>query len=1172
MLCVFLTASLNVRAHAIAEVLHASIFAAEIAMTYKELPAQAANIKRAVGTSTTCTPATVDSLKSYLMPYNPAPPQKKYAPTIPRRSRPKGPLARATPGIASDQKKRPNDMTMIISQDECSISELREKSILATEVVNVTLRAMTEAIKNPRSKAIDLKRSSTKSTLESVLADTPEQEGFQPLQPKIINIASSLTEEAQRSRRSSSTIPPSISQGLRYQAECARIAFAALRSINIRKGLGIEIPYLQLETGMSALVGKMLALGFDDLAIKELQILKRRLDHALASLSTNNEPGSILPPKASVDETVSTKEEATASLLHFKTLNINGPLLALVITFQLQVLKLISLRSNHAMVEAAYKHIQLCTHYSPANLIERQINVDSSESRTKAARQLEVLAQSLFSLVFRRPALLDGQLSGSLHQLSPHTVFKIQVLVLEIRSRSWKLSYHENDTLKDVIEPFSRYLSSFRRLSSLDPAKKYKIAKTAFQSLSACARFGTDVESLSAHSRENPLLAVYGLMADQAQDCCSYDEAGHWFQCSTEFLSSSGASPSRVCASLCRVAGLRMRAYIKGAGEEGLLSSMNDAIRCLEGDIRGEAADLDDLLLGIVTLRKLAFSAFHGYHKSFKESKAAGASENLDKFSKLIILGVKFLVRFLGKSPGLQIDDKATSRFDQRKKLVWNNVGPFFESIAVMTRFSMATGMDDWERIEGGLQDCLRLTSRLIDKEEETSWVSLEQGFRELNLVPLSNAYWYRYQYLKQTNGVSQEIQRCLLLSIDILKNQSTTEKLSGLLPLKLERLGCIYEASKDFAKAVDIYAEALHLQVDGGLLKLTAEVAAIKPLAEIFNGTDDYNVLGRLLLAYPRVSLRVDWQDPEPRLIFDNANLFPSERGILLEQQLTAIALILHVQSPSAIIHKICQTLASALLTIYTDFEFPIRRLRVCLQLLRMHSTHFSMVESDILDQVLYIKTSELASLNTSYDASLSCFGVHLQNARVVCVNLNNATFDLHAVKSSLNSWSKMLHGCSSWQSLKRQVSDVADWVLQLESLAEYLEMHGLDLIRVSVLHLLAIIREMENPTEPAAMVSAYSALGLQYVRLGYPNQAGHSLHKASKHLNEPEIPGQVYIKYKIACAEYLVGMGNLLEAFVSLYLSKAITNFYPVRNIFPMLKMYSTRKLEWGARESQV
>lgn len=1098
-------------------------------MTRKELPAQAANIKRAVETSTTCTSSTVESLKSYLRPIETSSPPEKSISTGVGRTGQLRSLSRPQPIQTRRNGRKPGAKSAEVTQEQPTLPQLQDRVTLATEVVNVTLKSLTEAIRSPIPKETRLRKLSTKAGASLANA----------LQPVCTNVVSKLSEGARQPRCSLFAASGSLPQGLRAQAECARVALSALRSSQTQKAMGRDLPYLQLEKGMSALIGKFIALGFDDLALKELRILKTRLNQSISPTSVEQEAELAVEPKLPEEKQVPAKGETLAGLLQFQVPEVDSPLLELIITCQLQALKLIASKSNCDGVEAAVKHIWLAVPYSPANLIERMA-IASTENRKKAARQLELLAQSIAALSAGRSISQAVPDPGSSKKISPHTNFSIQTLALEVRRRLWQFTGHRADILKELAEPFSRMLGSYHRLSELPPNQKYESAITAFQSLfpsietAECLTSPISVSrQLSReHSHGHSLLAVYQTLSDLAQECGKYEAGVQWIQRSLSPPTSNTSSSPRICASLCRIANLRLRAFTKVRSDGQLLDSLTDAIYSLEGDIQGESTDLDDLLLALSSLRRQAFIVIQDQNSPHK--KSPGASEVLEKCLELIFVGVKFLRRYLGRDSTHEEDDKVVTRHSHRRKLVWNNAGAFFETVAAMSRLCLLNPADEWGKLDASLEECSKLATTLVKSRPHRPSEYIDHGLKELSLIPLSNAYWYRHQYLKQNSAADQDVRRALFFSIEILKSRPCAERLAGLLPAKLERAGIVHEAARNFAKAARDYAEALRLQIEGGFLSLAADAAATRSVSEILSEKGDQSLLGRLLLAYPRVALQANSQSPVVEAVFDSPSLPSSHRGLLLEQQLTAVISIVRDQTMSGVMCEVLQSLASTILTLYTDTEFPIRRLRAGTRLLQLYFTNSTALEPEIREQIL---RSEIALLDANYvgsDSGLHKFSAHLLNSRVLYLGLHDKILDLKALEGSLTSWSRILRSCCDYTALQSQVDDISEWKLQLDSLAEYLEMQGLGLLRVPVLHILIMVNDIMTSTEPSTVVSLYSALGLEYVRLGYASQAGHALHRASKYIVDSEISGQAILKWKLAYAEYALGLGNIIKAYV--------------------------------------
>lgn len=1089
-------------------------------MIRNELPAQAANIKQAVESWATCTPAIADSFRAFLLPTKPIIFQETSSSVASQRLKAKPSKAQGTKETKKSKKKsRPEVVEG--SLNGAVVLHVQDKWILATEVANTVLRVLTDSIKNAPVKKVDYGMLSPKSISCSIsMPESSDKETAIPLQPIPIKRLSALLEEPRRLRRSSSGSASNQRQGLRAQAECARIAFAALRSMHLHDGLGTDMPPLQLETGMSALVGKLIAVGFDDLATKELRILKRRLDRTVW-ISAARGPALVCAKKTQVDDTPLLTREPLDCLLSFNIPTDKGPLLALAITSQLQTLKLIYTLGNSCTIDASLKHLQLCCPYSPANLIDLQVDRTSSESKIKSARQLESLSQSLLALCSSLSTIPEGRSAGSRKSPSPTTTFGLKIAVLEIRLRRWILLAHKPNMTKDLIEPFALYLDTLYRQSTLTPQEKYLISRTAYQRLS------TSAGTLASSPREQLWLAVYHRLADLAQESGKPEEALQWLQYAMKFFTKTEIGSSKYCAISCRITNIRLGALVDTSDGGELLIALKDARESLKGNLRGEPADLDDLLTIIFILRRSAFSVLHGYQKSPSKTEPTTKSEVIDLCSDLILLSLKFLVRYVSS---MSIKEKASSRYNHQMQVIWNNARLFLESIAAITRYSVGTQMHSWKDLEIGLRDCTWLVTALNDLQPIETPRSFSQDLKELSVVPISNAYWCRHLYLKQKGESSQEIQRSLHVAVDLLRSRSPVEKLNGLLPAKLEKSGLLYEASKEYAKATDSYAEALQLLVQGNTLKAAVVACARLPVAEVLGEVSESSILGRLLFSYIRAASKIPNFLREARHNFDDESLPLGERGLLLEQQLIALSSIIHKQGPSPNVCKMVQGTSASLLTVYQNSEFPVRRLRVVVLLLQLRSCHPMAIDVNIAEQILEHRLESASMASLEFDSGLHRFVAHLLQCRDLYIAFLETPVNMQVLEENLALWFTMLQD-GNWDSVRNQVNDVAHWILQLEFLAEYFEMQGLDLLRVRTLQLIAILQDLRKPVEPPAVLSSFSTLASLYTRLGYATEAADALQTAMKYGDSGSLT-ETMISWNLACAELAVNCGNIAKA----------------------------------------
>jgi len=1084
-------------------------------MTRKELPARAANIQRAVA-STTCTPATVESLRSFLLPRENAvaQPKKNAAkdPALKSKASSVRPLGKA----GARTRKQPVVDVLEISEDADAEAQTQDRIALATEVVNATLKAFSEAIKDPpaQKRRAPLRRTSSNASFSNGL----ESRSQTPLHPLSVNRLANRPGEKGHLRRSSSTISTEGRLvGLRAQAECSRIAFATLRSIQGQKG-SPPIPHLQLESGMSALVGRLITLGFDDLAMKELRILKRRLETAMGSSAQQEATKSMLPTTR--EDAVESKTETLVDLLIYNNRNAQGLLLALIISTQLQVLKILALKQEASMIEAALQHLRLEVAHSPANMIQRQIKLESPESRNKAAYQLESLAQSLIALCPSPSCAEDSKLSKSSNNLGPHAAFEVQLLAFQIRSVWWKISGHRTDVATEMINPFARCLATFHRRSKTDSKAKYELAMSAIEII-------TDVSHTIVGFQEEMLLAVYQVLADVAQESSQYIEASRWVTKSRNCARGCGVSQTRLCVLDCRLASLLIRGLGSGSSEH-LLEPLQAAATSLAGNLQGESSELDELLIIAASLRRSTFSVIQDNHKKNKTHKLQTPSMLLDTCSKIILLCVRFMLRYIENGPSRQRVDKMTAQREQRRGLTAQIAYPVIDSIAAMASMSARISVDEWSKLDRGLQDCLRLALILakadVDEEKASGEAKRPSSFP---FVSISNAYWYRYLHLKQVGTDTKSLRNCLRTSIDIVRNGSTCEKIAGCLATKLEKYAQLCEYARDYKKATETYQEVINAHIANGLLSTATEAAAARSMPNALEDNGELAPLSQSLVSYPRNAIKATDQGFSMKTFYDNDELCDSERGVLLEQQLIAILYISQNQGSTPNISQALTALAQTLLHVYTEKTYPVRRLRVIVRLLAVLSANPDALGDATRDQVL--QEPSAVSRKPHLDIGLIQFLPHLTVCRNVVISLSQGTLDVEKIEAVIACWSKMLRDYPDWVALQTQLYDISDWISQLESLAEYLEMQGLELTRISVLHVLVTVHEASTSMQCSNLVSKLSELGLQYSRVGYSGAAGVVLRKAERYLATSYVPVKTALRYHLIQAEIAHANGNV-------------------------------------------
>lgn len=1098
---------------AIASSLYQTIHKSRHTMTQGDLPTRAAHIQRAVASTATCTAATVESLRSYLIPaVRPVHQRVNTAGrAIPLR---KGAhSAKQTKGTRSRARK-PAVIVVEVSGAEGQDKPRLEDSVqsqqrfeFATEVINASLKALSEAIKNP-----SLQKTGTalaRCSFDATLNDGSSTRGQNVLQPICGNRVTNSPGKHSQCPRSSS-VDERIG-GLRAQAECARIAFATLRSL---QGVGgsPDLPFPQLETGMSALIAKMIALGFDEMALKELRILRRRLEmfRGTSHLSSTSVPDPVEREYASESES-----ETLTCMLKYRNIDAKGPVLALIITSQLQALRILALRKDASATEGALQHLQLDVSYSPANMIQQQVDPEISASRDKGALQLETLAKLLIALCPSASKSEDQMMGKSGKKVSPVISFQLQSLAFRIRLLWWGISGHQGNVMTELIDPFSRCLSAFQRRSRQDKKVKYELAK------STCETVLNSVQGF-AGPKDRTLFSIHQTLAELAEDSLQKDDAIAWFQQCRAGATMSGASRTQLCTMTCRFAALQLRVLSHDSMSDAM-SSLQDAASSLRSNLQGDSADLDELLIVVASLRKLAFHSFQEKHKASSTTLTDVSVTFTDECRDIVLLCVNFMVRYLGNSSPPAESEKAMTRREQRRRAIIQIANPTIESVAAMARFSVRADQEVWRKLELGLRDC----TRLVEGLEQDICSAKDDMPDSWGLATISNAYWTRYLHLVRAAADTKISMECLRTSIDIIKNRPIHEKVAGHLPKKLEKYAQLYENMREYKKATGAYKEALEAYMDTGLAIIVQESAATRSLEDIFENNAELAKLSKILRAYPRIALKAVEAGDELRMFYDPEDLAPGERGVFLEQQLQSVSAILLDQGSTPNSYHYMKVLANTLLSLYSEARFPVRRLRVLVRLLAFRLIRSDALDSDIQGQ-LFIEVDENPVVAHS-DVGLLRYLPHLTASRGILLSVCQPAPDIEGIKTIIDSWSRLVQEQRDWHALQGHVCDINDWLMQLELLVDYLEMQGLDLLRISALDLLATIHEGAIPIQCSKLVSELTELGLQYARLGYSGVAGITLNKAQRYLETADLPYETVIRWHLSYAEYALVNGNL-------------------------------------------
>ncbi|MCJ1438353.1 hypothetical protein MMC27_007741 [Xylographa pallens] len=1052
-------------------------------MTIQELQAHIAHIKQSLASPATCTPAITEALSSILTPHSSTTPRSTNTSASSQKQNARLPVPRGTRGPAARSKKKLEVAILEVHEPEQKGLDSAGKFKLAAEVVNITLKQLTEALKTPALQKPRHRPPLKRMSSESQSRGASDSGSPVPLQSRSVNRVTSVVSGSSCSRRSSCANQAEHGTSILALAECTRTAFTTLRTLESSGSTGYQMPGLQLEAGMSAFVGKLVVLGMEELAIKELRILMKRI-------SARGEEGETLANRALID------------LLHINYIPSDPQIVSLIVTTQLQILKLLVLKKRGCNLEAAYSYLELSNPASPANLLDQLTANSSPESQSKALRQMETLAQLLLSLC-RRDSTETVKIPPA------NVVFQYQILALVLQGKWWKLAGHKVDMEKEVFSPLVGYLNVFiQRTVNIDE-KLLSVVRNTIDNLSETLGF---------------LLvpAVLQILSNLALKCKAYSNAINYSNLLLTAYSNSNASKTRVCGIQCQLAKLHLQLgdLKDGKSTEETLTMLLNAVKALKSNLTGDSSDLDELLIQFTSLRKICLSYLH----SDCAVQACGKV-----CLEIVLLGPKFLIRYVGERPAVTVSKSIEERFIKRLGLARQVVLSTVEAIASLAKLPVADNAVVWSSVDSALQDCISLISNFdIWDPKKTS----RDGLSSKNLSPftlLSNAYWCHFLRRKSVCPKLEDLQSCLQNSIELIIKRPVLEKHAAFLPTKLEKLAELYEQCKQTQKAKATFLEAIQEQLAVGSPRIAFECALSKPVSQVFKGDSGASMLARLLERYVKLTCRTASNEQSIQY-FDDDQLLDQERGILLEYQFR----VLSSAMPLANTHmrtSALRALSLTLLNLYDEKRFPVRRLRVVVRILQVHASHHTIFEPEFITNILAVRSSsDLLSLGC--DFGLNKYLTHLQACREVLSTMVQSPPCPQDLEGPLRIWSQLIEEAKVKTALLDHIDDTNDWLHLLEDIAEYLHMQGCEKQRLSVLQLTTTIHGLLYAITDPAYISNLIALSLQYTRLGHSGKAGEVLQKLREHVSNNDSSLHMSLQWHIAYSEYLVDIGNVVNS----------------------------------------
>ncbi|KAI0166038.1 peptidase family C50-domain-containing protein [Xylariaceae sp. FL1272] len=1048
---------------------------------------QADAIRSAVTSAATCTPATSAALKD-LLQGNDNNNTTKSLPNSTLRNTTQVP-SKTRPPTAKKQTKT------AAAQDRGNGLSPKEKAALAVQVINATLKALGEAAKaSPPVEPTTwpaAKKTQAKSTTRTALRRSVSAPNT-PLHPRPLNRVLTSPATAKPSQAPSA----GACNGCLALLECTRVAFTTLRTLQATGA--VQLPDLQLESGMSSLVNKLIMLKMYDQAVKDLRVLKKRLECLISGSSSKKSDASTT--------NTSCTPKTFSDLLDYPATAPSGSLCGFVITAQLQALQILHGLKKLSHLEATLPFLRNTHSSSPLNLLISSLD-DEKTDRVKVARQLDTLSQILLSLTPSLAQKDDGVACEPRLSPKPSSALEIQALGLVARLESWHISGHKGDAGKEILIPLSVCLTAGKRRISCEESS---ILEVVFEQI--WSKIGT--QRLGISESNATLTTIYQLLAGAAQDSGRHKDAKQWTVRLMSLVNPHQGSATKSCAVTAQLLTLSLRDSLEV--DEGLMSQVLEGI---QGNLSGSTSELNDLLTSIHNLRKVVINIITKHPISTPDALHS-ARELLEKF---IFQLPRFACRWLGKPPDLSAATKDRVRFEQRRQLLASCHKSWLDSTLTLTKLHLDEDRSTWDVADSTLQESLIL----LEYMGGASSMDVERHPASSYRVKISHLYYQQYLILQKSKANDQGAAslRALRKSIDCVKMQSEPEQAKAQLLFKWEKFVELCKASgrKDYAiEALRSLRDHLvrHEVVDA----ITASLES-QSIAKSWHLNIEAEILSRTVCNLARLDKKQsDW----------TWLLSGKNKATALEHDLYFIS---DSNTASQQNKWLVEASSDKLLQSYSVGNHPIRRLRVLLVLLISN-----IGVRDVLERLRgEIETVSLALEGGHFedDSGLKRYLPHLRNLSTCALSLVNGEVEPSTIQRAISGWKGILAGCSSATQLGDYIDDVPRMLKVLTSLADLARMKGLQNLLTEIIELSVVISRTTINDNFELYVTHSTALSLHCLSLGRTTRAEKVLTAVMEEAILPNVSGDVVSFLHLSAAEFYLATEHFDK--VEEHLSKA-------------------------------
>lgn len=775
-----------------------------------------------------------------------------------------------------------------------------------------------------------------------------------------------------------------------------------------------------------------------------------------------------------VNPPVVSDKETLASLLHLQCRTEDVNLISLAISYHLNVMRLIVNSGRAATVEASVDHLVLDNHLSPASLILRSAELTSDKS--KAAKQLDSLSRLILAMCPSPSTSADQSVN-----VTPYPVFRLQTTALAIQTKWWRLAGHKPDLEKELHEPLARYTDAYHRRAQSHGAEDYELAIRCVGQLVPLNDDGNAIALPFVICKSLSLLSeTFGM----------YDEA---LRFNDALSSTSKQAPTHGLRSV--ISTLRFLALKAEHYDTSDVQIFRHRMKSCKSDLQAISKQgpilFDDFLVELAKLRKTVL-------KLLTNESEKGKNGDTDKPPTVLCELALFCTDLLLWHTRLGPEDVV------QESIAPKLVVAFISSSLFTCKILVSHSLDQLDMIRNGLETSVAL-------------VDLYKDIPEVQQLPvtISNLYWRCFQLLaSKPEEMSSQAVQFLRASVAVLQDRASKHQEAGFLAMKLEKLGKVADSCSSFT-------DSIRVQLRSGILRELVQDAASRPLSSILDARSKTQLLRRHLIEYHAACMNQSGHT----LFYDDDTLEPVERATLLEAQMCLFEEDFFKPSRRRKIIPDLQTLCGHLLELYESSEYPIRRARICVRMLKYSREYRDLLNAGIIKKALACKLTPDA---LGSDIDLAPYLPHAEASLIIAQKTHEDKSSVDSIMDSFENLFTLATSTTTWETLKSKIDDLDVLRADIQFAASYLAMKGRDNVTVKAFEALVHIHRIRPDHDPSSTLQSMSQLALLYQHMGYSSEACRVLEDEEHLASQVSATSLSKIEWHLVKVETLVHLGK--------------------------------------------